>query len=299
MAKLKKKRNPVVAVIFFLMLLGAVFILAVVSLISPSKSIIKGAFSESKVALVRLEGVIMDGQAIIDEIGKWADDKSVKAIVLRIVSPGGVVTPSQEIFLAVKRASEKKPVIASMGSVAASGGYYIAAACDKIIANSGTITGSIGVIMMFSNTEKLMDKIGLGTIVVKSGKFKDTGSPNRPFTEEDRKIMQAIVDDTYDQFITDAAEGREMDVEEMRKLADGRIYTGRQAKDLNLVDELGDLQDAIMAAGKMAGIEGEPDVVEDVPGVGLLERLFGDKFEVKLPGRLSLPAGIYFLWPAW
>ncbi len=293
-----KRRSSALGVILFLLLLAAVFIYTAASLISPSASLIKSSFSES-VALVRVEGVIIDGKEIIKQLEKWSDDSSVKAIVLRIVSPGGVVTPSQEIFNAVKKAKVKKPVVASMGSMAASGGYYIASAANKIMASPGTITGSIGVIIMFSNTEKLMGKIGLDTIVVKSGKFKDTGSPHRKFTEADKAIIQGVVDDTYEQFIADVAEGRNMDIEVVRKLADGRIYTGRQAKENNLVDDLGYLDDAISMAGKMGGIVGKPDVVEKKEELSIIRRLLGKDFEVHIFNRFFLPTGTYFLWPAW
>lgn len=294
-----KRRSSALGVILFLLILAAIFIYTAASLMSPSTSLIKSSFSGSKVALVRVEGVIVDGKEVIEQLEKWSDDSSVKAIVLRIVSPGGVVTPSQEIFNAVKKAKAKKPVVASMGSMAASGGYYIASAANKIMASPGTITGSIGVIIMFSNTEKLMDKIGLNTIVVKSGKFKDTGSPHREFTEADKAIIQGVVDDTYEQFITDVAEGRNMDIEVVRKLADGRIYTGRQAKENNLVDELGYLDDAISMAGKMGGIVGEPDVVEKKEELSIIRRLLGKDFEVHIFNRFFLPTGTYFLWPAW
>lgn len=299
MEQTRKKRNSTLSVILFLLLLGAVFIAVVSYLFTPSDGIINTSFSNKKVAIVRLEGVIIDSAKIIDQLKKWAQDDSVKAIVIRITSPGGLVTPSQEIYNEVQRAGKQKPVIASMGYVAASGGYYIAAACNAIFANPGTITGSIGVIMMFSNTEKLMDWIGLETIVIKSGKFKDTGASHRPFTEADKALMQGVVDDTFDQFITDAALGRKMDIETMRKLADGRIYTGRQAKENNLVDKLGDLKDAIDFAAKAGGIEGKPDIVEEIEEPGLLRRLFGEDFVDSILNRFAMPTGLYFLWPAW
>ncbi|MBI4665690.1 MAG: signal peptide peptidase SppA [Nitrospinae bacterium] len=256
--------------------------------------------SPGKVAIVKLHGVIVDGKEVKEQLRDWAEDDSVKAIVLHIVSPGGMVAPSQEIHSAVKRAVKEKPVVASMGAVAASGGYYVAAPCSKIVANPGTITGSIGVIMMFSTTYDLMSKIGLGAVVVKSGKFKDTGSPHRPFTEEDRELMQGVVDDTYDQFLQAVADGRKMPVEKARQVADGRVMSGRQAFKTKLVDQLGDMEDAVELAARLGGIEGEPETVEKTTSKGLMGVLFGEEEgdEVSLPFRFLLPTGIYYLWPA-
>ncbi|HEV8539547.1 MAG TPA: signal peptide peptidase SppA [Nitrospiraceae bacterium] len=219
---------------------------------------------EDRIAVIRVEGVILDAQQTVGDLKKFAENPTVKAIVLRIDSPGGGVVPSQEIHDAVKRVRNKnnKAVIASMGTVAASGGYYIAAAADRIIANPGTLTGSIGVIMELANLEGLLKKIGVESVVVKSGQHKDLGSPFRKMSEGDRHILQSVMDDVHDQFIEAVAEGRSLDIKDVRPLADGRIFTGRQAKDIKLVDELGDLEDAIRLAADMAGIEGEPKVVE-------------------------------------
>ncbi|MBM4121593.1 MAG: signal peptide peptidase SppA [Nitrospira sp.] len=219
---------------------------------------------EDRVAVIRVEGVILDAQQTVGDLKKFAESPSVKAIVLRIDSPGGGVVPSQEIHDAVKRvrAKNNKAVVASMGTVAASGGYYIAAATDRIIANPGTLTGSIGVIMELANLEGLLKKIGVESVVVKSGQHKDIGSPFRKMNEGDRHILQAVMDDVHRQFIEAVAEGRSLEVGDVQLLADGRIFTGRQAKDAKLVDELGDLEDAIKLAAEMGGIEGEPRVVE-------------------------------------
>ncbi|MBX3344583.1 MAG: signal peptide peptidase SppA [Nitrospira sp.] len=219
---------------------------------------------QDRVALIRVEGVILDAQATISELKHYSENPLVKAIVLRIDSPGGGVVPSQEIHDAVKRVKNKsnKAVIASMGTVAASGGYYIAAATDRIIANPGTLTGSIGVIMEMANFEGLMKKVGVEGVVIKSGRFKDVGSPIRKMSEEERKLLQSVMDDVHHQFIQAVADGRSLEVSEVEPLADGRIYTGRQAKEARLVDELGDLDDAIHIAADIAGMEGEPKVVE-------------------------------------
>jgi protease-4 len=220
--------------------------------------------TEDRVALIRIEGVILDSQQTITELKRFADNPLVKAIVLRIDSPGGGVVPSQEIYDAVQRIRNKnnKAVIASMGTVAASGGYYIASATDRIVANPGSLTGSIGVIMETANVEGLLKKIGVEGIVVKSGKFKDVGSPLRKMTDEEQALLQSVMDDVHMQFIDAVAEGRALEVSAVQALADGRIFTGRQAKEAKLVDELGNLDDAIQLAADLAGIEGEPKVVE-------------------------------------
>jgi protease-4 len=207
---------------------------------------------EDRIGLIRVEGVILDAKDTVADLKRFGDSSSVKAIVLRIDSPGGGVVPSQEIHDAVQRvrSKHKKTVVASMGTVAASGGYYIAAAADRIIANPGTLTGSIGVIMELVNLEGLLKKVGVEGIVVKSGHYKDIGSPFRKMGPDDRRILQAV------------AEGRSLDVAAVRKLADGRIFTGRQAVNAKLVDELGDLDDAVRIAADLVGIEGEPTVVE-------------------------------------
>jgi protease-4 len=219
---------------------------------------------EDRVAVVRIEGVILDAQQTVSDLKKFGENPTVKAIVVRIDSPGGGVVPSQEIHDAVQRVRTKhnKTVIASMGTVAASGGYYIAVATDRILANPGTLTGSIGVIMEMANLEGLMKKIGVESVVVKSGEYKDIGSPFRAMRAEDRKILQTVMDDVHHQFVEAVAEGRSLPLADVQAFADGRIFTGRQAKDAKLVDELGDLNDAIRLAADLSGIEGEPRVVE-------------------------------------
>ncbi|MGH7167575.1 MAG: signal peptide peptidase SppA [Nitrospiraceae bacterium] len=250
---------------------------------------------EDRIALIRVEGVILDAQQTVADLKKFGDSPSVKAIVLRIDSPGGGVVPSQEIHDAVMRVRNKqnKAVVASMGTVAASGGYYIAAATDRIIANPGTLTGSIGVIMELANLEGLLKKIGVENVVVKSGRHKDIGSPFRKMSDEDRRILQSVMDDVHTQFIEAVAEGRSLDVSDVQPLADGRIFTGRQAKDIKLVDELGDLDDAIRLAADLAGIEGEPKVVEPRKRFSVREliesRLFGTlpRFDFQTGVRLK------------
>lgn len=253
-----RRRKPL-RILLWVLLAG--FLLVVLSnLLAPDLDL----SGEDRVAVIRVEGVIIDAQQTVGDLKKFGESPSVKAIVLRIDSPGGGVVPSQEIHDAVKRVRTKnnKAVVASMGTVAASGGYYIAAATDRIIANPGTLTGSIGVIMELANLEGLLKKIGVESVVVKSGRHKDIGSPFRKMNEEDRHILQSVMDDVHSQFIEAVAEGRSLEVGAVQPLADGRIFTGRQAKDAKLVDELGDLDDAIKLAAEMGGIEGEPKVVE-------------------------------------
>ncbi len=227
--------------------------------------------NDSNIALIRIEGIILDSQEIIDQIEHFTDDPTIQAIVVRIDSPGGAVVPSQEIYAALKRVRDDggKMVVTSMGDMAASGGYYIASASNTILANPGTITGSIGVIMEITNVEKLLDKIGLESVVVKSGLHKDIGSPFLPLSEDARAILQHVMDDVHDQFIHAVAEGRKMGVDQVNPLADGRIFTGRQALAANLVDRLGTLQDAIQVAADLAGISEEPTVIEAKPRFSL------------------------------
>jgi protease-4 len=219
---------------------------------------------EDRIGLVRIEGVIVDAKDTVSELKRFGDSSSVKAIVLRIDSPGGGVVPSQEIHDAVQRVRTKqnKTVVASMGTVAASGGYYIAAAADRIVANPGTLTGSIGVIMEMVNLQGLLNKVGVEGVIIKSGRYKDVGSPFRKMEPEDRRILQSVMDDVHEQFIEAVAEGRALEVADVRPLADGRIFTGRQAVEADLVDELGDLDDAVRIAADMVGITGEPTLVE-------------------------------------
>ena len=261
------KKNPVLIVVVTAVVLGALFfgIVFLASLLSGNKrsSTTLKMVGADKVALVRLEGLLITAEPVVEELNDYAEDSSVKAIVLRIDSPGGGVVVSQEIYNAVKNArKEGKKVVASMGTVAASGGYYVAAAADRIVANPGTLTGSIGVKMEFANIEKLLEKIGVRGMVVKAGEYKDVGSPFREMSAQEKKLLQDVIDDVHSQFITAVAEGRNMQEAEVRAIADGRIFTGRQALDLKLVDQLGDLADSIKVAGELVGIHGKPRVIE-------------------------------------
>lgn len=227
----------------------------------------------SRIALVRIEGPILDSRDIVEEVKEYAKDHSIKAIILRIDSPGGAVAPSQEIYEEVKKAVAAKKVVVSMGSIAASGGYYIAAPADMIIANPGTLTGSIGVIMEIPNIEGLMSKIGVTTEVIKSGKHKDMASAFRKMGVEERELLQGVMDNVHEQFIRAVAAGRKLKVEDVRLIADGRIFSGEQAKTQKLVDELGTLEDAVKKTAELVGISGEPDLVEKKEKASIMELL--------------------------
>ncbi len=200
---------------------------------------------------------------VTSELRKISKITTIKAVVLRINSPGGSIGAVQEIYEEVIRLKEKgKKVVVSMGDVGASGAYYIACAADKIVANPGTITGSIGVLMSLGNMEELFRKIGIKVEVIKRGKHKDIGSLSREMTAEEKRLLQGLIDDAYDQFLQVVIEGRNFKKSKAEKIAQGQVFTGRQAKNLGLIDEIGNFQDAVRLAGKLAGIPGEPKVIE-------------------------------------
>ncbi len=221
--------------------------------------------SGEKVALVVVEGVIAESRAVVEQVERYRTQAGVKALVVRIDSPGGGVAPSQEIYGAILkfRRASGKPVVASMGRVAASGGYYVAAAADRIVANPGTITGSIGVIMQLPNVSGLLQKVGISTTIIKSGEFKDLGGGIRDLTPAERKVLQDLLDDVHGQFIDAVAAGRKLDRAKVVPLADGRVFSGRYARELGLVDELGDLRDAIARAASLAGLPENPPVIQE------------------------------------
>lgn len=217
--------------------------------------------SKEGVGLIEVKGMILDSKETIRQLRYFLKQDTVKAVVLRVDSPGGIVAPSQEIYAEVKKFAAKKKIIVSMGSLAASGGYYISAPATIIYANPGTITASIGVILKLSNIESLMDKIGIKSYTLKTGKYKDSGSPVREFSPEDRAMLQAVIDNTHEQFVRAVAEGRKLPIDDVRKIADGRILSGEQAQGHKLVDRLGTLQDAVEEAARLAGITGEPEIL--------------------------------------
>jgi protease-4 len=291
-----KKRPFLIAIL----LLGAIFLffIAMVYTISGIMGRPASLSVGKKVGIIEVTGVITASREIIEQLIDFRDDAAIKAIILRVDSPGGGVGPSQEIHEEVRKTVDIKPVVVSVGSVAASGGYYIAVPAQRILANPGSITGSIGVIMEFTNFQELLQKIGLRSDVVKSGEHKDIGSPIRPMSDADRKILQAMIDDVHTQFIEAVADGRKMDPDAVRALADGRIYTGRQAMAAGLVDEMGNLQDAIKVAGELAGIEGEPKVVYPPKAkAGILEYLIQETVSQLRHGlQEQSSAGLSFIW---
>lgn len=239
------------------------------------------------VGVVELKGAIIDGQEIIRQLRNMKKDEHVKAVVFRVDSPGGVVGPSQEIYAAVKDLAKTKKVVVSMGSVAASGGYYVSAPATLIYANPGTITGSIGVLMKFSNIEGLMDKVGMKAYTIKTGKFKDTGSPARAMTDEERGMLQGVIDSTHGQFVKAVAQGRRLPEETVRAIADGRIFSGEQALALKLVDRIGSMQDAVDEAARLGGIKGEPRLIRTPKKKGKLV----DMLVEGAAGRLGVLTG--------
>jgi protease-4 len=229
-----------------------------------------------RVAVVRLEGAVLDPRPVLEALERHGKDTRVRAIVLRVDTPGGAVGPTQEIFQAVRRWNQSKKVVASLGSMATSGGFYVACGAERILANPGTITGSIGVVVHFANLERLLDKLGIQGEVIRSGAHKDMGSPHRPLTSEEKALLQGVVDDVHGQFVEAVAEARNLPNEQVRSLADGRIFSGRQAHALGLVDDLGGLQEAIKAAALLVGISGEPRVMDEVKErTSLLDLLLG------------------------
>ncbi len=284
-----KRGDWVVGIIIGLSILvvGALFLMMLIGLAGQRGTISLPSWGK-KIALVEVKGGIHDPQPIVRQIRFYKKDDSVLGMVLRINSPGGGVAAAQEIYEELRKFREAgKKVVASFGSVAASGGYYIACASDSIVANPGSITGSIGVIFELPNAQELLKKIGLRLEVVKSGKHKDIGSFSRELTPEERRLLQSVIDDAYEQFIEAICEGRNLREAEVRKIADGRIFTGNQAKKLGLVDRLGDYHDAILLAGKLCGIRGEPKTIK------LRKRKIGI-FDL-LTGKLKLwgPEGDY------
>lgn len=234
---------------------AGLFLLFVSSMTGPSAGAGGGLLFGARVAVVELEGLIVNVDDLVRDLRSHRDNPAVRAVVIRINSPGGVVAPTQELHDALTRLrAAGKPVVASLGAVAASGGYYVAVAADRIYANPGTLTGSIGVIMQMANVNALLKKVGVDYVVVKAGEFKDLGSFARPMLPEERRVLQALLDDVHAQFIAAVAAGRKLDRVEVLRFADGRIFSGTQAKDLRMVDALGGLEEAVDAAATLAGL---------------------------------------------
>jgi protease-4 len=254
----------------------------------------------SRVAIVELEGIILDVDDIVRDLKSHRDNPLVRAVVIRINSPGGVVGPTQELVRAVQRLREAgKPVVASLGAVAASGGYYVAVAADSIYANPGTLTGSIGVIMQMANLENLMKKVGVEYVVIKAGQFKDVGNVSRPMTPEERRVLQALLDDVHRQFIDAVAEGRKLDRARVVTFADGRVFSGAQAKSLGMIDELGGLEEALERAAKLAGLPSPPKVVQPRRRFSIMDLLRSQlglgKASVLMPTLPAFKTPLYLL----
>ena len=216
-----------------------------------------------EIALVHVNGMLMDSRDIVRQLSDYRHDPQVRGIILRIDSPGGAVAPAQEIYSEImKLRADHKTVYASMGTVAASGGYYIACAADYVLANPGTLTGSISAVMAFNNIEELTKKVGVKPYIIKSGKFKDVGSPLRAMTPDEQKLLQDVVNDVHEQFVQAIATGRDLPLAEVHKIADGRIMTGQQALKLKLIDEVGGLEKTIDLLAKKLNVVGRPKVIE-------------------------------------
>lgn len=254
------RRHPIIFGLLLLVIVGILLFL-IISLITFFTGGRKIISLKDQVGVVIIKGAIGKSREIINQMDKYGKDDDVKAVVLRIDSPGGAVVPSQEIYDKILQLKKKKKVFTSMGSVAASGGYYIACASDKIVANPGTITGSIGVIIQFPQAKELLKKIGLKSTVIKHGKYKDVGSPARDMTSDERLLMQGVVDDIYDQFVEAVSLNRNIPKKKIEALADGRIFSGRQALNLGLVDYIGNMEYTIDLAARLSGIKGKPAVV--------------------------------------
>ncbi len=291
------KKHPILLALVIigatLLFLGTVMAL-VLTLFGPTSKL---SFGE-KIGVIPIEGAILNSERIVTQLVDFREDENIRAIILRIDSPGGGVGPSQEVYREVRKTIKTKKVFASMGSVAASGGYYIAAAANKIIANPGTITGSIGVIVEFVQLQDLLKKIGVGMEVLKSGEFKDVGSPHRKMSDRDRALVQDLISDIQGQFVKAVAQGRGLSEDKVMEIADGRIISGAQAKEFGLIDVLGNFRDAVELAKRAAEIEGEPTLVyPDKPGSRLWDLLFDDAAKVfKETIRKSLKTRIEYRW---
>ena len=241
----------------FLVILSLIVLIFCISFLRA----VAGRPSGDRIGVVEIEGVIAGSKEVMEDIVRFKEDPSIKGVILRINSPGGGVGPTQEIYREVVKLKEKKKVYVSMGTSCASGGYYIASAAERLYANPSTITGSIGVIMQLMIVEDVLKKIGVQSNTIKAGEFKDAGSPFREMTPAEREYMNGIVGSIYEQFMKDIALGRRMDLERVRKLAEGRIYTGNQAKDLGLIDAIGNFYDTVDGLKAALNIKGKPTLV--------------------------------------
>jgi protease-4 len=249
-----------------------------------------GSLFGPKVAIVELEGLIAETDDLVRELRQHRENPSIRAVVIRINSPGGVVGPTQEVYEALRRLRRSgKPVVASLGAVAASGGYYVAVGADQIYANPGSLTGSIGVIMQMANVDSLMKKVGVEYVVVKAGAYKDIGNFSRPMTPEERRVLQTLLDDVHAQFIDAVAEGRHLPREQVVQFADGRVFSGTQALQLKMVDAMGGLEDAVNAAAKLANLPIPPAVERPRRRFSVID-LLRNELGLPAPGSLLRPS---------
>jgi protease-4 len=291
--------------LLWLLLGGGAFVLLLIvalSLVLAYGGSDNGDFAFSnRIQVVDIEGVLSDSRPIIEQLKRYEDSKSVPAILLNVDSPGGGVAASQEIYTEIKRLREKKHkiVVAYMSSVGASGAYYVSCPADKIIANPGTIVGSIGVIAEWVNYGDLFQWAKLKDVTFKTGEFKDTGSPTRPLTDREKEYFQGLIDEMYVDFVDAVATGRKMDVEAVRAIADGRVFTGRDAKEKKLIDEIGNFQDAVDQTAMLAGITGKPNLLRPVrERVTVMDLLTGDVSKLNLMGAQPFKSQVQFqyLW---
>jgi protease IV len=274
---MSKTTKWVIGIIAVLVFLFGLFILTMLSWLFSDETDETVSTGGEKIAVIELREPILSSEDVVRQFKKYRENKSIRAIVFRVETPGGGVAASQEIYEEVKKTRDAgRPVVVSMGSIAASGGYYVSCGANRIVANPGTLTGSIGVIFRFMHFKQLMDKLGIDQSTFKTGKFKDSGSPFRRTTEEEKKYFHSLIQDVYDQFVDVVAEERGLDRAEVLKYADGRVFTGRQAYEYGFVDTLGTMEDAINIAAELCSIHGKPSVVKEAKRKSLFEKLIGD-----------------------
>lgn len=292
------KRHPLLTVVVVIGIL-AVFLGGIMLLVLRLSGKPSNLSFGSKIGIIPIEGAILSSGPVLTRLIEFKKEKQIKAIILRINSPGGGVAPSQEIYREIMRTKKTKKVIVSMGSVAASGGYYISAAADKIVASPGTLTGSIGVIMEFIHIEEFLDKLGLGMEVLKTGEFKDIGSPHRKLTDRDKALIKTLMSEIQTQFVDAVAQGRHLARERVQAVADGRVLSGAQAKKLGLVDVLGNFRDAVELAKEMTGMEGEVTLVYPKKTRSRLWDLFLEGTSKAFQGAVKgiLDTRIEYRWP--
>ncbi len=277
---MKKSSKWFLGIVAVLLVISAGIFFLISSLIFVADDEVEVEYVSGKgerIALIELKGVIVESEKIVKQFKKYRKDKSIKAILFRVDSPGGGVVASHEIYNEVKQTRDAgKPVVVSMGSVAASGGYYVACGANLIVANPGTLTGSIGVISQFLRMDPLFQKLGIEMNTVKSGKYKDSGNPFREMTKEDKQYFQNLMDDVHLQFIEIVGNERKLDRNKAIEYADGRVFTGKAALEMKLVDTLGTFEDALKITAELAGIKGEPAVVKEVKRKTFVERFLGE-----------------------